>query len=55
MFEGRCDAVLLSSDLDYAPPDDAPASWRGKLAIKPNSVNEVAVNVGKLSVDVAAP
>ncbi len=30
-FEGRCDAVLLSSDLDYAPPDDAPASWRRKL------------------------
>ena len=31
------------------------ASWRGKMALKPNSVNEVVVNVGKLAVDVAAP
>ena len=31
------------------------ASWRGKTAIKANNVNEVAVSVGKLSVDVAAP
>jgi hypothetical protein len=30
-FEGRCDAVLLSSDLHYTPPDDAPAPWRRKL------------------------
>ena len=30
-FEGRCDAVLLSSDLDYTPPIDASASWRQKL------------------------
>ena len=31
------------------------ASWRGKIAIAPNAVNQVAVNVGKLSLDVAAP
>ncbi|MBT3374433.1 MAG: FAD-dependent oxidoreductase [Lentisphaerae bacterium] len=30
-FEGRCDAVLLSPDLDYTPPDDAPAVWRREL------------------------
>ena len=30
-LEGRCDAVLLSSDLDYIPPDAAPAAWRREL------------------------
>jgi NADPH-dependent 2,4-dienoyl-CoA reductase/sulfur reductase-like enzyme len=30
-FEGRCDAILLSSDLDYTPPNDAPAPWRREL------------------------
>ncbi len=30
-FEGRCDAVLLSSDLSLIPPNNAPASWRRAL------------------------
>ncbi len=30
-FEGRCDAVLFSSDLAFVPPDDAPAAWRREL------------------------
>ncbi len=30
-FAGRCDAILLSPDLEYTPPDDAPAAWRREL------------------------
>lgn len=30
-FEGRCDAILFSSDLSKSPPDDAPAAWRRAL------------------------
>ncbi len=30
-FEGRCDAILFSSDAKYIPPNNAPAPWRRKL------------------------
>ena len=30
-FEGRCDAILLTSDLALTPPDEAPAAWRRTL------------------------
>jgi len=30
-FHGRCDVILLTSDLQYIPPDDAPAAWRRTL------------------------
>jgi len=30
-FEGRCDAILLCSDVGHVPPDDAPPSWRRAL------------------------
>jgi len=30
-FEGRCDAILLSADIDNIPQDDAPATWRREL------------------------
>jgi hypothetical protein len=30
-FEGRCDAVLFSPDLDFVPPNDAPGKWRREL------------------------
>ena len=30
-FEGRCDAILLCSEPDFIPPDDAKAAWRRKL------------------------
>jgi len=30
-FDGRCDAILLSKNKGFVPPDDAPAEWRLKL------------------------
>lgn len=36
-FEGRCDAILLTPDPEYVPPDDAPAPWRRDLLGYPDT------------------
>jgi hypothetical protein len=40
-FHGRCDAVFLSSDLQYMPPNDAPAAWRRSLLGLPEEPDPV--------------
>ncbi|MBT3297136.1 MAG: FAD-dependent oxidoreductase [Verrucomicrobia bacterium] len=39
-FDGRCDAILLTQQLDTPPPDHAPAHWRRALLGLPEAPND---------------